>query len=134
MGCVSKIFSLALLLIVLTNCRAQSPSLNYLMGRWQASRFDVYEYFVFNADSTYRNWTTNQLRDSNIIHPIRDLDDTSVHPLIDSRYIHVIDENHFYVWITFYASEQLIFTRQPRILPPKSVIVIPEPKLPTTSH
>jgi len=86
------------------NCKAQSLSPSYLKGRWHASNGRGWHgYYDFITDSTYREWANNRTADSNEIWPVKSL---------DSNYIHVIDENHFYILVIMYATEKVIYSRQ----------------------
>jgi len=118
----SKIYALAFALIAVFNCKAQSLSPSYLLGRWHGVGTNgVHVYYDFMTDSTYREWSSSRTADSNKIWPVKDL---------DSSYIHVIDENHFYILITMYATEKVIYSRRLQISVPKPPIVVLAPKLP----
>jgi hypothetical protein len=62
----------------------------------------VVAYYDFISDSTYKYWTSNE-PDSTRIYRIKDL---------DANYFHAVDENHFFVLVTFYATEKIMFTRE----------------------
>ncbi len=97
-----KIYTIVVLLFAQLCCGAQTFSARDLYGRWHGERLGVNAYYDFVSDSTYRYWTSNVL-DSTRIYQIRDL---------DTNHFHVIDENHFFVLATFYATEKIIFTRE----------------------
>ena len=99
-----KIYAIAFLLIAQLSCGAQPFSARELRGRWYGKRFDVNLYYDFISDSTYRFWASNgNSQDSTRICRIKDL---------DTNYFHVIDENHFFILVTFYATEKIIFSRE----------------------
>ena len=107
-------------------CAAQTPN-KFLIGKWKGKRFDMIIYYRFINDSTYNFWIDassdpapkeappgcyicgpdyikdmKARRDSSIIYHYDNL---------DSIYIQIVDQNHFYVLATFYASEKIIFHR-----------------------
>jgi hypothetical protein len=99
-----KTYAIAFFLLLKTICHAQTFTQSELKGTWYGRRFDVDCFYDFMADSTYREWTSNRASDSSRIWRTKDL---------DSNYIHMIDENHFYILVTFYATEKIIFSRVP---------------------
>jgi hypothetical protein len=101
---LSKTCTIALCFIACLTCRAQTTFVSGLKGRWHGTRFDVNIYYDFTTDSTYRYWTSNgNAQDSTRIYHIKDL---------DPNYFHVMDENHFFILATFYATEMIVFSRR----------------------
>jgi hypothetical protein len=108
-------------------CFGQAVNSNILIGTWKGQRFDKVSYFRFIDDSTYNSWIDARTDDATKEAPVgcyicgsdykkmlnADHDSSIIYHYnnLDSTYFHIIDHDHFYIILTFYATEKIIYHR-----------------------
>jgi len=94
-----KLVFAAISLFLVNVCAAQTISRKILIGKWEGKRHDIIIHYRFLNDSMYNTWTNKQHDSLQIYH----------YNNLDTAYFHLIDDQHFYILVTFYATEKIIF-------------------------
>jgi len=102
-----KLVFAAIILFLINVCTAQAINRNVLIGKWEGKRFDIIIHYRFLNDSMYNTWTNRQPDSLQIYH----------YNILDSTYFHIIDDHHFYIFVTFYATEKIIFHKVKNFTP-----------------
>lgn len=94
-----KLVFAAISFFLMSLCAAQKITRNVLVGKWEGKRHDIIIRYRFLNDSLYNTWTNKQPDSLHIYH----------YNISDGTYFHIIDDHHFYILVTFYATEKVIF-------------------------
>jgi len=94
-----KLIFAAISIFLINICVAQTIRKNVLIGKWEGKRHDIIIHYRFLNDSVYNCWTNKQFDSSHNYH----------YNYLDNSYFHIIDDHHFYIFVTFYATEKIVF-------------------------